>query len=71
MSDIEIVDQQRVKLPDNECFDIADYSKKVFNMFGGAEETVKIRFDNSLVNAVIDRFGKDIRLRRLMKTTLL
>lgn len=65
MSDIEIIDQPRAKLPDNEYFNIADYSKKVFNMFGGTEETVKIRFDNSLVNAVIDRFGKDITLEKV------
>lgn len=65
MSDIEIVDQPRAKLPDNECFDIADYTKKIFNMFGGTEKTVVVRFDNSLVNAVIDRFGKDIRLEKV------
>jgi predicted DNA-binding transcriptional regulator YafY len=65
MSNIEIVDQPRVILPDNEQFNIADYSKKVFNMFGGEEETVKLKFDNSLVNAVIDRFGKDVTLDKV------
>ena len=65
MCDIEIINQPRAKLPDNEYFNIADYSKKVFNMFGGTEETAKIRFDNSLVNAVIDRFGKDITLDKV------
>ena len=65
MTNIEIVDQPRVMLPDNEHFNIADYSKKVFNMFGGEEETVKLKFDNSLVNAVIDRFGKDVMLDKV------
>ena len=65
MTNIEIVDQPRVILPDDEYFNIADYTKKVFNMFGGAEEIVKISFDNSLVNAVIDRFGKDITLEKV------
>lgn len=65
MTNIEIVDQPRVMLPDNEHFNIADYSKKVFNMFGGEEETVELKFDNSLVNAVIDRFGKDVMLDKV------
>lgn len=29
-------------------------------MFGGEEQSVKLRFDNCLVGVVIDRFGKDI-----------
>ena len=65
VSNIEIVDQPRTLLPENEHFNIADYSKKVFNMFAGEGETVKLRFDNSFVNAVIDRFGKDISLDKL------
>jgi len=65
MSDIKIVDQPRVKLPENERFNIAEYSKKVFNMFGGDEENVTLKFDNTLVNAVIDRFGADVLLNKI------
>ena len=65
MSDIELCDSTRDPLPDNEQFNIAEYSKKVFNMFGGEEVTVKLKFDNSLVNAVIDRFGKEIMIGKL------
>ena len=65
MSDIELCDSARDPLPDNEQFNIADYSKKVFNMFGGEEVTVKLKFDNSLVNAVVDRFGKEIMIGKL------
>jgi len=43
-------------------FNPADYSKKVFGMFGGEEETVKLRMDNSLISVVIDRFGKEVML---------
>ena len=64
MSDIEITNEPRVKLPDHLEFNIAGYSKKVFNMFGGEEETVKMQFDNSLVNVVIDRFGKDVYIEK-------
>jgi predicted DNA-binding transcriptional regulator YafY len=34
-------------------------------MFGGEEETVILQFDNSLVNVVIDRFGKDVFLKKV------
>lgn len=65
MSDIKITKLPRVKLPDNKEFNIAEYSKKVFHMFGGEEETVILQFDNSLVNVVIDRFGKDVFLKKV------
>ncbi len=65
MSDIEITEIVRAKLPDGEQFNLAEYSKKVFNMFGGEEESIKLQFDNSLVNVVIDRFGTDIILEKV------
>jgi len=40
-------------------FKLADYSRKVFGMFGGEEADVRLRVDNQIVGAVIDRFGKD------------
>ena len=41
-------------------FKLAEYSKKVFGMFGGEEIEVKLRIDNKLIGGVIDRFGKDV-----------
>ena len=35
---------------------------KVFDMFGGQEYNVRIRFRNELADAVIDQFGKDIMM---------
>lgn len=43
-------------------FDMAAYSKKVFGMFGGEEQYVKIEFHNRMAGVVIDRFGKDVSL---------
>lgn len=43
-------------------FDMADYSKKMFGMFDGDEETVKLLCNNSLAGVMIDRFGKDVRM---------
>ncbi len=42
--------------------DMAVYSKRNFNMFGGEEQKVKIEFHESLVGVVIDKFGKDTML---------
>ena len=43
-------------------FDMALYDKKVFGMYGGKEEWVKIECENSLVGVMIDRFGKEITI---------
>ncbi len=55
MADIEILELESR----NEEINIAEYTKKVFSMFVGEEETVRIQFENSLLGVVIDRFGKD------------
>lgn len=62
MTDVEIIDEPRVPLPRGAVFNLADYSKKIFRMFGGQGESVEMWFDNSLVNVVIDRFGKHVRI---------
>lgn len=43
-------------------FDVADYVKKNFSMFGGTEERVKLLMENQLAGVVMDRFGKDISM---------
>lgn len=43
-------------------FDLASYSQKVFGMFGGKEEKVRLVCKKELVGVMIDRFGKDIPL---------
>ena len=41
---------------------ITSQKAKVFDMYGGQEYTVRIRFRNELADAVIDQFGKDIMM---------
>lgn len=45
-------------------FDMAQYSKAMFGMYGGREELVTLRAKNYLSGAVIDRFGGGVTLRR-------
>ena len=39
---------------------MALYAKKMFGMFAGEEENVKIECHNRLAGVIIDRFGKDV-----------
>lgn len=50
-------------------FNIADYSKKVFEMYDGEEMTVELVCDNSLMKVIVDRFGEDFETNPLTATT--
>lgn len=60
MESVEILEDKAKEKP--EKFVVADYMNSSFSMFSGATQDVKLRFDNQLVNAVIDRFGKNITI---------
>ena len=38
-------------------FDLGQYVKTIFDMYNGRTATIRMEFDRSLINAVIDRFG--------------
>ena len=46
-----------------QSFDIVDYSRKTFGMFGGKEEIVTIESANSLAGVFIDGFGEAASIR--------
>lgn len=62
MENIETLDVEQIKIDCDMGFNVADYSKKMFRMFSGETDKVKLRFDNSLINVVLDRFGKGIEI---------
>lgn len=55
MENVKILEDAIKPMP--EKFDVADYLNSSFSMFSGSEQEVKLRFDNSLINVVLDRFG--------------
>jgi predicted DNA-binding transcriptional regulator YafY len=63
MLGIEMTKESRLGREHFDDFDTAVFSKKIFGMFGGEEQDVKIRFENRLIGVVIDRFGKDVTIR--------
>ena len=44
------------------ALDLSVYSQRVFGMFAGQTQPVRMRFASHLAGAVIDRFGKDVML---------
>lgn len=46
-------------------FDMAEYSKATFGMYRGKKQNVKIEFANNMCGVFIDRFGKDISIRKV------
>ena len=45
-------------------FDIAAYANKTFGMFGGREEIITLEFENRFIGVVMDRFGKEVPIRK-------
>lgn len=43
-------------------FDIASYAKKMFGMFGGKEEEIRLVCKNEMIGVIIDRFGKNVQI---------
>ena len=60
MSNVKKLDNRRCDQAAR--FKLAEYSRKVFGMFGGEEVDVKLRVNNQIIGAVIDRFGKDVMM---------
>lgn len=60
MAYISILDKKREGADEFKRFNTAQYSKKMFGMFGGELTRVTLECDNSLVGVMIDRFGSDI-----------
>ena len=60
MTNIRLLEEQRQGDESFAQLDTAAYSRKMFSMFAGQEETVHLRFSDHLIGVVLDRFGKDI-----------
>ena len=56
----EIAPEKREGEREFQDFDMAVYAKKMFGMFDGEEQIVKLECENNMAGVIIDRFGKDI-----------
>ena len=62
MTNISVLDAPRDGQEVYRALDMAVYARKVFGMFSGREEPVRMRFDAHLVGAVLDRLGTETML---------
>lgn len=62
MAQIAETDQPRYLDDQARSLDLSQYGRNVFGMFGGEARQIRLRFHNSLVGVVRDRFGKDAML---------
>ena len=62
MTDISILSEKRLPCPELTGKALYKYANQTFQMFHGQATDVKLRFHRSLLNVVIDRFGKDIMM---------
>ena len=62
MADIVLMEQERTPCPELTGKALTQYANRLFQMFQGQETDVKLRFHRRFVNAVIDRFGREILL---------
>lgn len=60
MENIELLDTRAKGGKGVDRLDMAVYSKQIFGMFGGELTSVKLRFDDSLVGVVVDRFSDKV-----------
>ena len=62
MADIHLSEDPRIPCPELTGKNLVEHANRLFQMYSGDAVDVKMRFHRSLVNVVIDRFGRDILL---------
>ena len=62
MMDIKLLDDKQLPCPELTGAALNEHANRLFQMYSGDETNVKMRFHRSLINVVIDRFGKDTML---------
>ena len=71
MEQIRIMDAARDGSEKFEKFNLGQYAKSVFSMFGGEECEVKLSVANELIGVIVDRFGSDIYIVKETDETFL
>ena len=61
MSDVNVKDEPGDAF-DKSRFNVAQHAKRVFGMYEGEVVRARLSFANTLVNVVLDHFGKDVRM---------
>lgn len=62
MQQVGVIDKERVGKDKFQHFDLAEFAKKTFGMYGGHDEAVTLVCRNEIAGVILDRFGKDVTL---------
>ena len=60
MQGLRITDEAAVRNERIATFDAAAYTSRTFSMFGGETTPATLLVEESVMSAIIDRFGKDV-----------
>ncbi len=61
----ELPDMKRKGVEIFREFDIAEYTNRIFGMFGGESETVTLKLPEGMIGIILDRFGREVDVRKL------
>lgn len=59
MTEIQLLPESRTPCPELTGANLTAHANQLFQMYSGENQRVKLRFHRSLVNVVIDRFGRE------------
>ncbi|MCQ2491588.1 MAG: WYL domain-containing protein [Lachnospiraceae bacterium] len=62
MQNISRCEEKRIGKENFDQFNLAEFAKKTFGMYGGKDEHVTLRCRNFLAGVIIDRFGTDVMM---------
>lgn len=62
MQQARVTEKERVGREKFQDFDLAEFAKKTFGMYGGHDADVTLLCRNEIAGVVLDRFGKDVML---------
>lgn len=67
MGEIALTEERRQGAEEFKKIRMEDYTARLFGMFAGETKTVVLTFPDRLLDVMIDRFGKDLRLQKSQK----
>lgn len=62
MQQAHVTDAERVGKERFQNFDLAEFAKKTFSMYGGRDEEVTLVCENGAAGVILDRFGKEVSI---------
>lgn len=62
MQRTRVIGQERVGKERFQDFDLVEFSKKTFSMYGGHDEEVTLQCGNELIGVILDRFGTEVMI---------